>query len=255
MTSARPVAVLFIGNSGAGKSTLLSQLSDHQFGSGVCLNRGYTTEIEEHVAAINGQSVVLMDVPGAFEFDPARTEDNAKKLTAELKQPYDFKLYFVLQASNRGPTPQELVMMHEVNKCVRQSGSGEHMTFRIIVNQIPSNVVKELYKPLADNNFVHYFDQLRIDGYSFDIKIGKVLLLDFDENGVKVGSLRETLEQDIQQYDALSVRLEKDLTFDPNEVNEVGGFLTTLFSAIKSGAQVTQRGMDYMIKWSKARGL
>ncbi|KAF9903601.1 hypothetical protein EC991_003513 [Linnemannia zychae] len=235
MTQPRTAAVLFVGNSGAGKSTLLSQLSDHNFGAGARLNEGYASEIEEYQTRIDGQPVVLMDVPG-------RTKHNATKLTDALRRHYDLKLYFVLQAHNRGPSPQELVMMHEVNQCVRQFGSTA--TFRIIVNQILDEEVKMMYQPLADDNFTNYFSQLKMPDYSFNIRIEKVLMLDFDAKGVKTRQLKELLEQDIQQYKALTVTLERDPTFRREQVYEVGGFLAILFNAIKAGSPVEYQVID-----------
>ncbi|KAF9201693.1 hypothetical protein BGZ49_008093 [Haplosporangium sp. Z 27] len=211
MTNApgKKVAILFLGNSGAGKSTLLSQIGG-EFPSGVRFRRGLTKGIEEQIVKINGQDVILMDVPGLFEPDSKETEKNAEKLNEALSRGYDYKLYFVLKASNRGPDNAEMVFMSKINNCVRQAG--QKAIYRVIVNQIPDKDVHNMYqKHLANDNCKELFGQLDIEGYSFDIRISSVLLLPFDKNAIMGGGLRRLLEKDIKQHSARPVFLKEKI--------------------------------------------
>ncbi|KAG0310538.1 hypothetical protein BGZ99_000324 [Dissophora globulifera] len=177
----RKVAVLFIGNIGAGKSTLLSQIGGN-FLSGVSFRQGYTTRISEQEITLDGKSVVLMDIPGLFEPEEDATQKNAKILTEALRMDYDFKLFFVLKACNRGVNDEDLILMSKVNECICQAQTKTKIDFRVIINQIMDDEVYNLYRDImAIDNFRSFFAHLKISGYSFnDIRIENVLLLRFD---------------------------------------------------------------------------
>ncbi|KAG0023100.1 hypothetical protein BGZ80_010402 [Entomortierella chlamydospora] len=169
-------------NYGAGKSTLLSQLGG-DFPSGVALRRGYTTALKEYLVTLeSGEQVLLMDVPGMYEASNERTKQNASQLTEALSKGYNYKLYFVLKADNRGPPDPELVMMAKVNECVKQI-NGAKVTFRIIVNQINDAATYNMYRDeLAYDNFKSFFEALDgLEDFSFDINIDHVELIRFDE--------------------------------------------------------------------------
>ncbi|KAF9382714.1 hypothetical protein CPB97_006997 [Podila verticillata] len=140
LSMSQPAAVLLLGNAGAGKSSLLTQLGGTTFESGATFRTGFTKDIYEEWVIVNGVPFCLIDVPGLFEPDDGKTQSNAKKLTEALSRNYEYKLYFVMKASNRGPDDRELVMMARVNESIKQV-SGCRVSFRVIVNQIMSQEV------------------------------------------------------------------------------------------------------------------
>ncbi|KAG0258049.1 hypothetical protein BG011_003562 [Mortierella polycephala] len=207
----RPVAVMFLGTIGAGKSALLSQIGG-DFDSGVQFRRGHTTEIREETVNLDGREVVLMDVPGLFEPDDNETQMNAWKLTNALRKPYTFKLYFVLKATNRGPTNEELVLMSKVNECVRQVDAMTRVEFRVIVNQIRSDDVYRMYKrEAAQDNFQRMFSELEIEGFSFDIRVNNVLMLRYDEYKIRHKLFADELEDDIRGHQGNQVMVREDI--------------------------------------------
>jgi len=65
---------------------------------------GVTKVVREEEVQIGRQRIVLIDVPGLYEPDESETKHNANELTKALsKKGYDYKLYFVMKAENRGP--------------------------------------------------------------------------------------------------------------------------------------------------------
>ncbi|KAF9111035.1 hypothetical protein BGX27_005496, partial [Mortierella sp. AM989] len=210
------IAILFIGHSGAGKSTLLSQLGGN-FESGVKFRAGYTTDIYETRAMVNGEEVILMDVPGLFEPDDEKTKHNASKLTEALKRGYRYMLYFVLKANNRGPPEEEMVMMSKVNECVRQAGS--KATYRIIVNQIQSKEVYDMYAEcVALDNCESLFKSMNMEEFSFDITVTGVLMFMYDEKAVEGYQFRSKLEEDIQKHQPALLSLKRDIEVSNKDV-------------------------------------
>ncbi|KAF9579900.1 hypothetical protein BGW38_003656, partial [Lunasporangiospora selenospora] len=223
------VALMFIGNSGAGKSTLLSQLGG-DFEAGVAFMEGLTTEVGEQVVTLDGSEVILIDVPGIFEFEDERTRLNAIKLTEALKRGYSYKLYFILSATNRGPSSAELLMMSKVNDCVRQVGDAK-ITFRVIVNHVQNNQVFDLYdKNIAQDNFQTLFGKLNMKGYSFDITISSVILLAFDEEAIKRKALKDTILSDIKLHEEAQVTLIKDITVTNSDLTAFDAAIIALMS-------------------------
>ncbi|KAF9435840.1 hypothetical protein BGZ76_005415 [Entomortierella beljakovae] len=226
------VAVIFIGNAGAGKSSLLKLLGGTGFATGTKFRGGITKDIQEEWATVNGEQVVLMDVPGLFEPDNNETVLNSAKLTQALQRGYEYKLYFVLHAHNRGPPNEELIMMHKVNECVRQAGSGA--TFRIVVNQVPDDDVYNLYQEaLCNDNCRRFFSDLSIEGYSFDsIKISEVILVRFNSSDIKDtnGTLARTLARNVRSHKAATVTLSKPIRASNQDLN----FFQQLWEIIKS---------------------
>ncbi|KAF9382716.1 hypothetical protein CPB97_006999 [Podila verticillata] len=208
-------AVVLLGNSGAGKSTLLTQLGAMTFKSGVRLRSGYTEEVQEEMVVLNGQNVILMDVPGLYESREQATQRNAKVLTKALsKKGYDYKLYFVTKADNRGPSNADLVMMSKINKCIKQV-SGSRVSFRVIVNQIMGEDMYEMYQQeMAFDNFVTLFkaldtDEIELRGFSFDIEIDKVMLLRFSESDVSNNRFKDVLAADVCECSQYEIGMEE----------------------------------------------
>ncbi|KAF9141403.1 hypothetical protein BG015_001302, partial [Linnemannia schmuckeri] len=177
------VAVMFIGNTGAGKSTLLSQIGG-RFASGVKFREGFTKDISERPVLLDTtppMSAVLMDIPGLFEPNEQETKNNCEVLTRALRRNYNFKLFFVLKADNRGANDQDLVLMSKVNSCVREANALRKVEFQVIINQIMDKDVYNMYDThVAHDNFRSFFATLKIEGYSFDIHIKHVYLFMFN---------------------------------------------------------------------------
>ncbi|KAG0330777.1 hypothetical protein BG000_011464 [Podila horticola] len=209
----RPQAILMIGNSGAGKSTLLTQLGATTFPTGVHFRRGFTKDIHEEEIMLNGEKVLLVDVPGLFEPDDTETQFNARKLTQALSKGYDYKLYFVLKASNRGPDERDLLMMSKINECIRQA-NGSRVSFRLIVNQIMNQRVYDMYKEgLQDDNCKSLFATMaaEIPEFSFDIQIDNVMLLRFDEETVGSRGFADQLAEDVRKHKKYTIIIESPL--------------------------------------------
>ncbi|KAG0003154.1 hypothetical protein BGZ65_001963 [Modicella reniformis] len=206
------VAVIFIGNAGAGKSTLLNQIGGN-FGPGVKWRKGFTKEVSEVWIELDGERILLMDVPGLYEPDNEETNNNAEKLTNALKRGYDYKLYFVLKANNRGPEDADMVMLSRISECI-QRANGTRISFRVIINQIQGEDVYGMYKEeVANDNFRNVFKTLKLEGFSFDnIQIDNVLLLRYDENAVKCKDLRDTISKEVKEQRKARVALVKDIS-------------------------------------------
>ena len=209
--------LLLLGNAGAGKSTLLAQLGGN-FDSGAKFRRGFTKDVSEALVKVNGKDMRLIDVPGLFEPNNKETQFNAKQLNKALRQTkYNYRLYFVLKAGNRGPDDPEMVMMSKISECVRNA-DGSQMSFGVIVNQIPSGEIETMYKHLAEDNFRSMFDALEIPGFTFNIKIDSVLMLPFDELGLVQHRFRDKLAEEIRKHPASAIKLEKDISFCNNDL-------------------------------------
>ncbi|KAF9344924.1 hypothetical protein BGX26_003743 [Mortierella sp. AD094] len=198
------VAVLLIGNAGCGKSALLNQLGGN-FPSDVSFRTGLTQEITEQSVIINGAEVTLIDVPGLYAPDnDDETERNARSLRDSLSRGYEYKLYFVLEGKNRGPDNAELAMMSRVSQCVK-SIDGAQVTFRVIVNQITSRRVYEMYRSkLASDNFESFFSKLNNapedHPFRFDIQIDHVELILHDESAIANNTLKDRIAQDVETH-------------------------------------------------------
>ncbi|KAG0021824.1 hypothetical protein BGZ82_011190 [Podila clonocystis] len=214
-----PVALLLLGNAGAGKSTLLTQLGGTKFGSGAKFRQGFTKDVSEQDVDIAGQSVRLIDVPGLFEPSDKETQFNATQLTKALRhQNYNYRLYFVLKADNRGPGDNEMVMMSKISECVRKA-DGSKMSFGVIVNQIRTADVHSMYEQeMVSDRFQSVFAGLDIPGFTFDIKIDSVIMLPYDEVGLMHGRFRGIIAQEILKHQASAITLEKDISFCNNDL-------------------------------------
>ncbi|KAF9376944.1 hypothetical protein CPC16_012071 [Podila verticillata] len=200
-------AVLMIGNSGVGKSTLLTQLGAKGFPSGVKFRKGFTTQFKEEEIELDRQRIMLIDVPGLYEPNIKDTRLNAKKLTDALSLGYDYKLYFVMLATNRGPDDRDLVMMSRINDCIKEV-KGSQVSFRLIVNQIMDERVFGMYQDeLAYDNFKSFFKELKIDGFSFNIKIDHVTLLRFDVSAVAKHGFKSVLAEDVRQHSQSPIKV------------------------------------------------
>ncbi|KAF9308787.1 hypothetical protein BG003_010615 [Podila horticola] len=199
-------AVLMIGNSGAGKSTLLTQLGAKTFTSGVQFRKGHTKEVHEEEVAINGQDVLLIDVPGVYEPSEKETMHNAKKLTEALSRGYDYKLYFIMEAGARGPEDKELVMMSKINQCIKQA-TGSRVSFRIIVNKIMDQQIYDMYQQnLADDNCKSLFASMDMPKFPFkDIQIDRVVLLRYDKDMLERKTFGDVIAADVRQHSQYAI--------------------------------------------------
>ncbi|KAF8925966.1 hypothetical protein BGZ52_006233, partial [Haplosporangium bisporale] len=207
-------AILLFGNAGAGKSTLLNQLGGTKFKSGATFRTGYTKKVEEErITLSNGQTVMLVDVPGLFEPSEKATQNNALELNVALRLDYEFKFFFIMKADNRGPSDAELVMMSKVNECIKTS-YGSRVSFRVIVNQIMNDEVNKIYEDhVAKDNCKSLFQDLNIPGFSFDIKIDSVILLRYSPEDVSCGGFKAKMEEEVYQHSEELIRVTKSLQF------------------------------------------
>ncbi|KAF8986330.1 hypothetical protein BGZ52_009092 [Haplosporangium bisporale] len=186
------------------------------FESGVSCREGYTKKVLEEDVQLNGHNVVLIDVPGLYEPKDNETRLNAKKLTEALSNKnYDYKLYFVTLATNRGPLNPDLVMMSKVNQCIKKVG-GSHVSFRVIVNQIMAAPVYEMYKKeMASDNFKSFFQSLDkakeigLRGFSFKISIDSVMLLMFNESDVETHGFRDKIVADVCAHSQSAIEMKE----------------------------------------------
>lgn len=211
-------AVMLLGNAGSGKSTLLTQLGGTVFPSGVQFRKGYTKDIYEEWIILNGEPVCLIDVPGLYEPSETETKFNAQKLNLALSRDYEYKLFFVLKASNRGPDDGEIVMMSKISESIKQV-NGCRVSFRVIVNQIMDQRVYDMYQDhLAKDNFVSFFGALDIPGFSFNIKIDGVILLRFDEEGVTNNKFRKQFARDVDLHRPSAIHIHKEIKASNKEL-------------------------------------
>ncbi|KAF9379375.1 hypothetical protein CPC16_010793 [Podila verticillata] len=209
----RQIAILMIGNSGAGKSMLLSQLGVTRFTSRNRFRMGFTKDMYEEEIKLNGQRILFIDLPDLHDYRDTATERNAEKLTEALsKEGYDYKLYLVTLATNRGPTDAELVMMSKVNQYIKRTGVS-HVSFRVIVNQIMERNTYKLYQELADDNFKSYFKSLDTEqvlpGFKFDITVDSVILLMFSNDDIINQRFKDTIAADVCQRSQYEVKMAK----------------------------------------------
>ncbi|KAF9372827.1 hypothetical protein CPB97_000991 [Podila verticillata] len=200
-----------IGNSGAGKSMLLSQLGVTTFPSDNRLRMGFTKDVYEEEIELNGQRVLFIDVPDLLGSRDTATQRHAKKLTEALsKKSYDYKVYFVMLATNRGPSNADLVMMSKISECIKRAG-GSPVSLRIIVNQIMEENVFKMYQELADDNFKSFLEtnDIELQGISFDITVDSVILLKFSEDDVINQRFKDTIAADVCQRSQYEIEMGK----------------------------------------------
>ncbi|KAG0224184.1 hypothetical protein B0O80DRAFT_494374 [Mortierella sp. GBAus27b] len=210
-------AIMLIGNAGAGKSTLLTHLGGN-FKSGVSFMHGLTQELAEQTVVLNGQQVILMDVPGLYEFDLEATNSNASKLTNALKKGYNYKLFFVLKADSRGFVPQDLSLMSIVNKCVRQANNAK-VDFRVIINQIHDDKEYKMYEErIVKDKFQSFFSSPKLKDLELaDIQISSVMLVRFNEDAAAGRQLKEQLTREIEAQPGVPLKIERDIAISKEE--------------------------------------
>ncbi|KAG0029640.1 hypothetical protein BGZ81_003567 [Podila clonocystis] len=247
-------AVLLLGNAGAGKSSLLTQLGGTIFKSGAAFRTGFTKDIYEEWVMLNGTPVCLIDVPGLFESSEKETQFNAQKLTLALSRDYEYKLYFVMKADNRGPPDAEMVMMSKINESIKQV-NGCRVSFRVIVNQIMSPEVYDMYdEGLAKDNFQSLFATLDIPGFSFDIKIDGVMLLEYDEEGLRNKKFSERVTQDVSEHCQSAIQVHKGIKVSNKELKAYQKAILALASPlILAGGAVASTGMLLVKAGKKAQ--
>ncbi|KAK3808460.1 MAG: hypothetical protein J3Q66DRAFT_417009 [Benniella sp.] len=231
-------AVIFLGNIGAGKSTLLSQLTekDREFPSGISFMSGLTKEVSEQTVYINGERVILMDTPGLYEISNQATKANAEKLTEALRKGYNYKIFFVLKATNRGLASGDLALMSNVNKSVRQV-DGAKVEYQVIINQIEDDETYEMYvRNVANDNFRRVLESLDPEEYDLDIQLRGVILIRSDKAAVKSKLLKDVIIQQVQAQTPVQVQAEpivtdnKDLNMFDVAASFVGRGLTAFYT-------------------------
>ncbi|KAF9145278.1 hypothetical protein BGX30_009706 [Mortierella sp. GBA39] len=222
---------MFIGNTGVGKSALLNQLGG-DFKSGFSERRGVTASINEKMVVLGGERVVLMDVPGLIEPSDEETVRNSKLLVEALSRGYNYKLIFVVQASNRTMTTDDMTLISEVNRCLVDagmlqgqdggSGRGEvglydfsnekyappplpKISFRIIVNGVSGQKMSNSYEWFVQDKFQSFFADNNTKETPFDIQVDDVLLLPADDDAVEKGGFKEELTKFVTKQKAVPV--------------------------------------------------
>ncbi|KAG0038446.1 hypothetical protein BGZ82_000200 [Podila clonocystis] len=93
-----------------------------------------------------------------------------------------------------------MVMKSKINECVKQA-DGTRVSLRIIVNQTMNDEVYNVYKAeMADDNCKSFFETLDIPKFSLNIKIDGVMLLRYDENGVRNGNFKNEIGADLEKH-------------------------------------------------------
>lgn len=227
---------MFIGNTGVGKSELLNQLGGN-FRSGFSERHGVTADITEKTVVLDDETVVLMDVPGLIEPSKEATDRNARLLVKALSREYDYKLIFVVQASNRTMTTDDMTLICEVNRCLVDAGMlqdqdggrarGEvgfydfydekyepqrpKISFRIIVNGISGQKQYDAYNGFAHDKFQSFFSDNHTGATPFDIHVEEVLLLRADDDAVASGGFKEELTRFVRMQKAVSVSVATEI--------------------------------------------
>ncbi|KAG0004110.1 hypothetical protein BGZ65_000913 [Modicella reniformis] len=205
------VAVIFLGNIGSGKSTLLAQIGG-SFNSGLSFLVGYTKDVAEQTIQLEGQEVILIDTPGLYEPDRKATIANAKELSKALKRGYDYKIFFVVMASNRALTYADLSLMFLVNDAIRQVNDAK-VAFRIIVNQIRDDEMYKMYdEHLAKDNCRSFFGSFKFEGRPFDIQINDVLLLRYNEEAVQRKEFASLIIEHVRAHVQVKVKFQRRLS-------------------------------------------
>lgn len=146
-------------------------------GRGVKFNKA-NQDILEEMITLGDQRIRQIVVPNLNE---PNNGFNSKKLTDALSRGYDYKLFFIMQASNRGPSDSEMVKMSKVNDCIKRI-AGLRFSFHVIVTKIAYNDVYEMYqKYLAEDNCKSLLQSLDIPGFSFNFKVDGVSLVHLEE--------------------------------------------------------------------------
>ncbi|KAK3808458.1 MAG: hypothetical protein J3Q66DRAFT_354869 [Benniella sp.] len=237
LTQTPKTAVIFLGNMGAGKSTLLSQIGG-KFPSGVAFMTGLTKEVTEQVVCLNGEPVILIDTPGLYEARNEATKANAEKMTEALRKGYDYKIFIVLKASNRGITPEDLSLMSKVSKCVQQV-NGAKVEYRIIINQIESDKVYDMYEErVAKDNFRGIIEVIR-DEYELDIEVSGVMLVRSDEAAVNEMRLRESIAEQIKTHTSFQIKV-MDIKADNSDLSLLAGIGCLIMGFLAIGALVVR---------------
>ncbi|KAF8976144.1 hypothetical protein BGZ52_008272 [Haplosporangium bisporale] len=213
---------MFIGNTGAGKSALLNQLGGN-FPSDISCRHGVTTDISEALVDLDGEKVVLMDVPGLNEPSKEVNDRNARILIEALARGYDYKLMFVFRHSERTVEAPDLGLLQQVNLCLRKANifrdggadgidgaESSRISFGIIVNGIPGKKAYKHYERFRDEKFRSVFQGLHTPDVPFDIQVDEVLLLKYDDE-VEERVFREILTEFVKARQAVPISVEGDI--------------------------------------------
>ncbi|KAF9365427.1 hypothetical protein BGX34_010054 [Mortierella sp. NVP85] len=220
-----PTAVMFFGNWGVGKSTLLTLLGGN-FPSGVKFMEGVTQKASEQTVTLDGEKLILIDIPGLYENGEEPSEANAGELTRALEKGYRYKLFFLLMGHNRGLQAPDLALMSKVNKHVSQD-HGAKVEFGIVINQIKGNEVYNMYaENLTKDNLKKIFGSPEFKKLGLDIQIGSVTLVRFEEDDVLAERVRDAIIQPVMDQVPVKICLsesivtqdkDKDRSEDNNE--------------------------------------
>jgi len=128
-----PTNFLFVGNPGSGKSTILNSLiGEPVFKSGVSFGGGLTFQFEEYTVGRH----TFMDTPGLA--DVQLRKEAAAAITAALKKPGHFKIFFVVTLESGRVRPADKTTIDLV------LDSAPITSFAIIFNKVTKPVVKEI---------------------------------------------------------------------------------------------------------------
>ncbi|KAK3806478.1 MAG: hypothetical protein J3Q66DRAFT_359176 [Benniella sp.] len=218
-----PTAVMFFGNWGVGKSTLLTLLGGN-FTSGVKFMESVTRKASEQIVTLDGEKLILIDIPGLYENDEEASEANAKELTRALGKGYRYKLFFLLTGHNRGLQTQDLALMSNVNKHISQD-HGAKVEFGIIVNQIKGDKMYDMYaENFTKDNLQKIFGSPEFKKLDLDIQVGSVTLLRFEEEDVLAQRVRDAIIQPVRDQVPVKICLSGPIvTQDKDKDRSDGG--------------------------------
>lgn len=200
--------------------------------------QGYTKEISEQIVTLNGKPAILMDTPGLYEPSDEATRENSRKLTEALKRGYDYKLFFVLLAGNRGLSTEDLALMSTVNDCIRQA-DGAKIDFRVIVNQIKDDAVYNMYEEnVASDNFQGLFATLKYKGFSFDIHVGGVLLVPHDKSAIDRKELAGAISEQIESQVPVKIKLLKDIIARNKDISDFSNVASVVAGILATAAVI-----------------
>ncbi|KAF8935520.1 hypothetical protein BGZ47_009905 [Haplosporangium gracile] len=182
----RRMALMSIGNTGVGKSELLNQLRGN-FKSGFSERHGAMINITIKTVDLQGETVVLMDVPGLIEPEKEATDRNVNKCLLKID---------MLQSQDGAARGEEL---YDDSDEKNEPPPCPMISFCIIVDGIPGQRLYETYALYVDDKFRSFFADNGTEATPFDIRVGGVLLLRADDDAVASGGFREQLTEFVRE--------------------------------------------------------
>jgi len=132
-------------------------------------------------------------------------------------------------------------MMSKINQCVKQVDESR-IHFLIIVNHITDQEMYDLYEQkLANDNYAALFKSLRISGYSFNIKIDRVVHLGFDKKDVRKCSFNNVVASGLFEHSQSAVNVE-ELKASNEDLSLFEAAAMTSWVAVNGGLAVSAIG-------------